>query len=587
MMLQNIKELYAQWSKWRDKGRQKAVEAWSAEHGEQHSEQYSDQDVLFQITNPDRGKGAILKKIGITLLSLAIFAGIGLFRSTWSELVILIIVLFVHEAGHLIAMKLFKYSDVKMLFLPLMGAVITSRDQSPYSARRALVSIAGPMPGLLIGLFFAILYATTHQRQYFDIASMFIFLNAFNLLPLYPLDGGSFFDSILFSRNYIIEVIFKIITSLLLIALVISLQAWVLILIPVVILFSLKSSYYVYKAAKGLKSELALENIDTLKLTEELVGKIRARLDEKAFAGKKTLKNLAALVDSTWQRIFTIPPRLFKTLSLLLLYGFSLCLIAAAFFGLALSPDKGTLHLQKGEYDLAISEFSKKLETNPNDAGALYGRGMAYQLKGLSDQADSDFNKAFEMNPKDFKAYSQRGAVYAVKGQYDQAISHFNKALEINPNHAGIYLNRGLAYHMKGQNDQAISDFSKAIEIDPNYAEAYDNRGGAHLAKGQFDQAITDRTKAIDINPKLPGAYGNRGITYTKKGEYDHAISDFNKALEITPKDAQAYGNRARAYYFQKEYDKSWEDAKKAQDLGYQIPADFLDDLRKASGRQK
>jgi len=51
---------------------------------------------------------------------------------------------------------------------------------------------------------------------------------------------------------------------------------------------------------------------------------------------------------------------------------------------------------------------------------------------------------------------------------------------------------------------------------------------------------------------------------------------------------ALAYYNRGRTYYFKKdkEYDKSWNDIKKAQDLGYKVPPEFLDDLRKASGRQ-
>ncbi len=231
---------------------------------------YSDSDVLSQITNPDKGKGTILKKLGIVILSLVIFAGTGLFRFTLSELVILIIVLFVHEAGHLIAMKVFKYSNMNLLFIPFVGAVITGREQTPYASRKALVSLAGPMPGLLIGLFFAILYAGTQQKQYHDIASMFIFINAFNLLPLYPLDGGSFFDFILFSRNYVMEVVFKVITSLLLITLVLLIKAWVLIFIPFLILASLKSSYYVSKAAKGLKTELINENIKTLQLNEEL-----------------------------------------------------------------------------------------------------------------------------------------------------------------------------------------------------------------------------------------------------------------------------------------------------------------------------
>ena len=49
---------------------------------------------------------------------------------------------------------------------------------------------------------------------------------------------------------------------------------------------------------------------------------------------------------------------------------------------------------------------------------------------------------------------------------------------------------------------------------------------------------------------------------------------------------AEAYYNRGRAYYLKGEYDKSLEDIKKAQGLGYQIPPKFLDDLRKASGKQ-
>ena len=77
-----------------------------------------------------------------------------------------------------------------------------------------------------------------------------------------------------------------------------------------------------------------------------------------------------------------------------------------------------------------------------------------------------------------------------------------------------------------------------------------------------------------------------RGGAYEKKGQYDQAISDYTMALMINHKYDDAYYNRGWAYYFKKEYDKSWEDVKKAQELGYQIPPEFLDDLRKASGRE-
>lgn len=68
--------------------------------------------------------------------------------------------------------------------------------------------------------------------------------------------------------------------------------------------------------------------------------------------------------------------------------------------------------------------------------------------------------------------------------------------------------------------------------------------------------------------------------------QYEQAISDFNKALEINPKYADAYYNRGYTYYLKEEYEKSWEDINKAQDLGFKVPPKFLDDLRKASGKQ-
>ena len=186
----------------------------------------------------------------------------------------------------------------------------------------------------------------------------------------------------------------------------------------------------------------------------------------------------------------------------------------------------------------------------------------------------------------DAEFYNNRGMAYMDKGQYDQAISDYNKALEINPKFAEAYYNRGIACGGKGHFDQAISSFNKALEINQKFAEAYSNRGITYRRKGQYDQAISDYNKALEISPRYAEAYNNRGNAYGDKGQYDQAISDYNKALEISPRFAEVYSNRGRAYYLKGEYGKCWEDIKKAQGLGYKIPPKFLDDLRKASGKQ-
>jgi tetratricopeptide (TPR) repeat protein len=389
---------------------------------------YSDTDVLLEITNPAKKKNEVLKKIAILVVSLGIFAGTGLFLFTFKELMVVIIVLIIHEAGHLITMKLFKYSDVKMFFLPLVGAAVTGRGPTPYSSKKALVSIAGPLPGLFIGLFFVVLYVRMKERIYYDIASMFIFINAFNILPLYPLDGGRFFDLILFSRDYAAEVIFKAITSLLFIMIAISLKTWVLLLIPLFILLSLKRSYYVYKATKGVKTDLFHAGIETLELDEEIVGRIRSRLDGKALRGKRNLKNIAALVDAIWQRLFNISPSPGKMVSLLFLYVVCVCFTVAAIVGITASSDQGRVYLIKGKYDQAISEFNKTLEINPKDSEAYKNRGTAYMNKGNLDQAISDYTKALEINPKDAEVYNIRGRVYYFEGKYEKSWEDLNKA---------------------------------------------------------------------------------------------------------------------------------------------------------------
>jgi tetratricopeptide (TPR) repeat protein len=114
----------------------------------------------------------------------------------------------------------------------------------------------------------------------------------------------------------------------------------------------------------------------------------------------------------------------------------------------------------------------------------------------------------------------------------------------------------------------------------------YYNVGLAYLQKREFEQAIFLFNKSLEINPEYAAAYGTRGIIYSRREKYDQAISDFNKALEIDRKHAEAYISRGRAYYFKREYEKSWEDVKRAHDLGHKIPPEFLEDLRKASGRQ-
>jgi len=118
-------------------------------------------------------------------------------------------------------------------------------------------------------------------------------------------------------------------------------------------------------------------------------------------------------------------------------------------------------------------------------------------------------------------------------------------------------------------------------------AQYFLEQGKEHFKGGNLDQAMTAYNKAIELDPKQAQFYNNRGGAYRELNHYDEAIADFNRALELNPNYANAYYNRAVAFYQKKAFDRAWDDVKKAQSLGGNINPEFLEGLRKASGREK
>ncbi len=153
------------------------------------------------------GLGAIAVGIGSWLLkfkSLAFllkFGGAGIsalisiaFYSLifgWQFAVGLVALLFIHEMGHAVLMKLKGIPVGAMIFIPMMGAAVVMR-QMPQNARdEAEVGIAGPIAGTIASsfcLFMAMLPGAS--LIWAALAYFGFFINLFNLVPIVPFDGG-------------------------------------------------------------------------------------------------------------------------------------------------------------------------------------------------------------------------------------------------------------------------------------------------------------------------------------------------------------------------------------------------------------
>ena len=201
--------------------------------------------------------------------------------------------------------------------------------------------------------------------------------------------------------------------------------------------------------------------------------------------------------------------------------------------------------------------------------------GIDYGEKGEYDLAIKDFTKAIELKPDYAIAYNNRGAVYRSKGEHDLAIEDCNEAIRLKHDYAEPYSNRGAAYRNKGDYDRAIKNYDMAIRLKHDFVEAYYNRGLAYHEKREFDLAIKDYNKAIELKPELFHPYYNRGNVYLQKGGFDLAIEDYSKAIELNPELGPAYCNRGEAWLHLKEWDKAKVDLTAAKDKGIDIIAAF------------
>jgi Zn-dependent protease len=175
------------------------------------SEDQAYQDILAEIKQQQSRKKSWVTNIIILAVSLLIFFQLGLFEAGLHSVVMLIGVLLIHETGHLLGMRLFGYKNVQMFFIPLFGAAVSGESRDVAAYKRAIVSLLGPSPGIIIGCVLMLMFGATGREDYLNTAAMFLFINCFNLLPFYPLDGGRFLYQVIFSRNRYLELCFRIV----------------------------------------------------------------------------------------------------------------------------------------------------------------------------------------------------------------------------------------------------------------------------------------------------------------------------------------------------------------------------------------
>jgi Zn-dependent protease len=109
---------------------------------------------------------------------------------TWQLGLLLVVQLFVHEYGHVHAMKRTGMRVRGMYFIPFLGALAVTDDAFTSRRQQAYVALNGPLWGGLLTLLPLGAWALTGSHFWATVAVTWAVINLFNLLPITPLDGG-------------------------------------------------------------------------------------------------------------------------------------------------------------------------------------------------------------------------------------------------------------------------------------------------------------------------------------------------------------------------------------------------------------
>ncbi len=235
---------------------------------------------------------------------------------------------------------------------------------------------------------------------------------------------------------------------------------------------------------------------------------------------------------------------------------------AEALYGL------GVLALEKGKDRDAENFLKTALQYQPEFAQALFRLGNLHQAQGKLNEAVESYQQALALQPEAVAVYNCLGGTLQQQGKLEEALAYYNKALEIQPNSVELKANLGNILHRQnnlspeeqtyyanlnlqfGLSRQKAEDFKtaeiyyqQAIALQPDLVKAHHKLGDVLQKQGKLNIAFKSYQQAIKIEPNHANGYDELGNILQQKGKYREAIGAYKKALQIQPDLVASYNN--------------------------------------------
>jgi Zn-dependent protease len=297
------------------------AQATAAKVEEARASGFENAEVLVELEKLQNKKTSKQMVLWILAGSVAAYFLLGGANWSWQARLWLFPVLLFHELGHWVTMRIFKYRNLQMFFIPMFGAAVMGRHWNVPGWKKALVSLAGPLPGIIVGLGLGVASIVWHSQWMNKAALLLLALNGMNLLPIFPMDGGHVLQTTIFCRNRWLEVVFRLLAigGLLLL----SVGGRVFLYIGISLAVTIPLAFKLAKVKENL-SKLDLpqpapgEDAIPIPTAQAIITAVKASLGSKLRLSNKVIAQHALNV---FESLNAKPPGVLATLGLLAMQG--------------------------------------------------------------------------------------------------------------------------------------------------------------------------------------------------------------------------------------------------------------------------
>ncbi len=131
-----------------------------------------------------------------TLVSMLAFFAVYWSLFGWRFALGFVMCIYIHEMGHVMALRKYNIAASAPMFIPFIGAIVRMKQYPGNVGEDARVGLAGPIWGLGSAIAAWLAAIATGLPIWYAIAYTAAWLNLFNLLPIWQLDGGRGFRAL-------------------------------------------------------------------------------------------------------------------------------------------------------------------------------------------------------------------------------------------------------------------------------------------------------------------------------------------------------------------------------------------------------